>query len=285
MIDRNLKLFKCEENEWVTYGEFVNALKKVVDTKCEVLFVHTSMNFGVPNRELKRKELMDAMYSAIEELGIKTLVFPTFTFSFCNEQDYDVKTSGSKMGMLNEYARKREDAVRSMDPLLSVCVIGENKDLAIAPERFSIGDDSIFDKLHKTPNVYFLFLGMPFPNCFTYMHYVEERLHVPYRYNKVFSGKIIDENGEVKAVDYELFVRYKGVIPVVPSELDDNLMANGFIKKVKLGNGIVSCIEERGAYAEIEKIINDDIFSFSQEHYEDVSVLEKEYQYGNVISL
>lgn len=284
-MDNSLVLFTTKTGSSVTYGDYVDALKKIVMEPCEILFIHTSMNFGIPNRFLKRRELMEAMYAGIKELGIKTLIFPTFTFSFCNNEDYDVMNSKCKMGMLNEYVRKLPEAKRSMDPLLSVCVIGENMKLAVAPKRFSIGKDSIFDKLHHSSNVQFLFLGMPFGDCFTYMHYVEQCCDVPYRYNRIFSGNVINEEGEKKTVEYELYVRYKGVVPIVPGDLEQDFLENGIMKKCILGDGIVSCISEKEAFDNISRRICQDNFCFSKEHYEDTSSLEKEYQYGNVVSL
>ena len=284
-MESALELFTTKMGNSVTYEDYIDALNKIVKKPCDTLFIHTSMNFGIPNRLLRRRELMEAMYEGIKELGIKTLVFPTFTFSFCNNEDYDVANSRCKMGMLNEYVRKLPEAKRSMDPLLSVCVIGENMELADEPKRFSIGKDSIFDKLHHTSNVQFLFLGMPFTDCFTYMHYVEQCFDVPYRYNKIFSGNVINEAGEKKTVEYELYVRYKGVIPVVPSDLEQDFLEKGIMKKCVLGDGIVSCVSEKEAYDNIYNRICQDNFCFSKERYDDISSLEKEYQYGNVVSL
>ena len=126
----DLKLFQDRDKNWVTYGELVQAMRDVKADDCDVLLVHTDLSFGLPTRELKRKELVAVLYDAICELGVKTLVFPTFTFSYGNREDYDVKNTKCKMGMINEYVRKLPEAVRSEDPLMSVCVVGEKKELA-----------------------------------------------------------------------------------------------------------------------------------------------------------
>ena len=129
-MNNDIRLFQYEKDKWVTYNQLFETLKNVEADKCDVLLLHTAMEFGIPDSKLKRKELTEILLDLINKLGVKTIVFPTFTFSFANGEDYDVVKSRTPMGMLNEYARKREDAVRSLDPLLSVCVIGENKDLA-----------------------------------------------------------------------------------------------------------------------------------------------------------
>lgn len=85
-----------------------------------------------------------------------------------------MKNTKCKMGMLNEYARKREDSVRSEDPLMSVCVIGKHKELAEVSGDKSLGEGSFFDRLHQTPNARILFFGAELFQCHTQMHYVEE---------------------------------------------------------------------------------------------------------------
>ena len=138
----DLKLFQDRDKNWVTYGELVQAMRDVKADDCDVLLVHTDLSFGLPTRELKRKELVAVLYDAICELEVKTLVFPTFTFSYGNREDYDVKNTKCKMGMINEYVRKLPEAVRSEDPLMSVCVVGEKKELAEVSGSKSLGEGS-----------------------------------------------------------------------------------------------------------------------------------------------
>ena len=193
--EENLKLFQDREKNWITYGDLVRAMKEVKADDCDALLIHTDLSFGLPTRELKRKELVEVLYDAICELGVKTLIFPTFTFSYGNREDFDVKNTKCKMGMLNEYVRKMPESVRSKDPLMSVCVIGENKELAKVSGNKSLGEGSFFDRFHHTKNTRIMFFGAQLPQCHTQMHYVEEKLRVPYRYDMKFEGNIIDENG------------------------------------------------------------------------------------------
>lgn len=99
--EENLKLFQDREKNWITYGDLVRAMKEVKADDCDALLIHTDLSFGLPTRELKRKELVEVLYDAICELGVKTLIFPTFTFSYGNREDFDVKNTKCKMGMLN----------------------------------------------------------------------------------------------------------------------------------------------------------------------------------------
>ena len=121
-INGNDRLFRYGNDQWVTCDDVRVALRAVAADKCKVLFLHTELSFGAINPQLKRKQLCEILFELIMELGVETVVFPTFTFSFGNREDFDVRITPSRMGLLTEYARKRPEAVRSVDPIMSVVV-------------------------------------------------------------------------------------------------------------------------------------------------------------------
>ena len=278
-----LKLFRYGDN-WVTCGDIQKALKDVEAADCDILFLHTELSFGVKNPEIKRKELCQILYSLFAELNVNTLVFPTFTFSYSNREDFDVVNSPSKMGMLNEYVRSLPEARRSLDPMMSVVVIGKNKALLNVTGSNSIGNGSIFDNLHNTPNVKFLFFGTKLGNCGTHMHYVEEQLNVPYRYNMDFYGKMIDYEGNITDEHRVLFVKYRDVLPSVPQSFEDELIESNMMKYCKLGKTGIYTISEDDMYSSIYKHLADNVNAFLAEPY-DTHPLVKEYSYGNVTTV
>lgn len=280
---RELELFMYD-NGSVTYGDILDALRAVDADKCDVLLLHTAMNFGTIAKGLKRKELCEIMYDIICQLGVKTLVFPTFTFSFANNEDYDVRQSRSSMGMLNEYVRKRDDAVRSLDPLLSVCVVGENKSLAQVSGDSSLGKGGFYDRLHNTDNVRIAFLGADEFNVNTHLHYVEECVNVPYRYHLPMTGNIIGYDGAVRQVTHKLFVTYKHVTPGGHREFYEELMDENKMKKVFLGNSSISCFKEPDIYEHEKKYLEKNINYFIVEPY-DKYPLVKEFEYGGVVAV
>lgn len=282
--DCNLRLFQARNNSWITYGELVQAMREVKADDCDILLIHTNVSFGKPNREFRRKEFVEILFDAIKELGVNTLIFPTFTFSYCNREDYDVKNSKCKMGMINEYARQREDAVRSEDPLLSVCVIGDHKELAEVSGMKSLGEGSFFDRLHQTSNVRILFLGAELLECNTHLHYVEEKLRVPYRYDKEFEGNIIDAEGKKRADKHILYVKYRDIKLRSQPLYEQELLEEGKYIKRALGDAYVSCLTEKAAYDKTYEWLNRDINCFLAEPY-DTNPLIKEYSYGNVTTV
>lgn len=282
--EENLKLFQDREKNWITYGDLVRAMKAVKADDCDVLLIHTDLSFGLPTRELKRKELVEVLYDAICELGVKTLVFPTFTFSYGNHEDFDIKNTKCKMGMLNEYVRKLPESVRSEDPLMSVCIVGENKELAKVSGNKSLGEGSFFDRFHHTKNARIMFFGSQLPQCHTQMHYVEEKLRVPYRYDMEFEGNIIDENGVSRPDKRILYVKYRDVLPDVPPSFEQELIDEGLFLKKKVGNSAIACFTEQAAYDKEVEWLTKDVNCFLAEPY-DTKPLVKEYSYGNVTTV
>lgn len=247
-------LFKTTRGDPVTGDDVRRALDQVKALDCQILYMHSGLSFGLPNPGLSRGELLAAVYQALRQLAVPTLCVPTFTFSFCNGEPYDSANSKSRMGMLNEFIRRQPEAIRSVDPLMSVAVVGRDRDLAENLGHASIGADSTFDRLGRRPGVKFLFLGVRLGDCFTYMHYLEWVSGVAYRYDREFTGRIIHA-GQTYEDTYRLFVRYHNVKPSTASYgYEQMLIDRGLLAVAPLGDGFLSCVgepEARAVYLEL----------------------------------
>lgn len=283
-INGSEKLFRYGNDQWVTCDDVRAALRTVNAANCKVLFLHTDLSFGALNPQLKRKQLCEILFQLIMELGVETVVFPTFTFSYGNREDFDVRTTPSKMGLLNEYARKRPDAVRSVDPMMSVVVFGKNKNLLKITGTKSLGEGSIFDNLHKTEDVRFLFLGTRLGMCGTHMHYVEEVLRVPYRYDMDFYGKVTDYNGNTCEDHRILYVKYRDILPSVPLSFEETLISEGKLEYCPLGATYVFSITEKNMYDACVQALTANVNAFLAEPY-DTHPPVKDYHYGNVTTV
>jgi len=249
-----LPIFKTKRGNPVTADEIRAALEQVEANDSQVLYMHTGLSFGLPNPELKRDDLLNTIYQAVGSLKVPTLCVPTFTFSFCNGEEYDSIRSRSRMGMLNEFIRRQPEAIRSVDPLMSVAVVGDDHDLAKNLGHDSVGMNSTFDKLSRRTGVKFLFLGVKLGDCFTYMHHLEWKAGVPYRYDREFTGKITHA-GKTYEDTYRLFVRYHNVKPNAASYIYEQLLVDrGLLRVAPLGDNFVACIgeaEARAVYLEL----------------------------------
>jgi len=259
---KTFNLFKTGSNKWITNQDLFDSLKIIEAHKSKILYIHTGLSFGTPNPELQKKEILQILLETILELNVPTICVPTFTFSFCNGLEFDLYNSKSKMGALNEYIRKFPGSIRSIDPLMSIALLGEDKDLAEGIGHESLGKNSTFYKLHLREDVKFLFLGTRPGDCFTYMHFIEKCLNVNYRYDKEFKGKITI--GEKSYYDtFTLFVRYRNIFPGQGSYIyEDILYKRGFAKNRQLGNGFITILDEASAFEVYKELIVQDQYFF-----------------------
>ena len=207
-----VKLFESGDNE-LTNCTLLSKLISLGCADCDVLYIHSELNFGLPNKRLSRKEILNNIIDVIQSLHVDTIIFPVFTFSFCNKEVFDVQNSASSMGALNEYVRKHVLGYRTKDPILSNYIIGKYVD--VEPDNiYTLGLDSGFDKLTKmNKKVKFLFLGADPNKCFTYTHYVEAMIGVPYRYNREFRGDIVNYNNVDKDKISVVYTGYSNFKP------------------------------------------------------------------------
>lgn len=257
-----VNLFYAKNGKWVTNKSMLETLLSIGADKCDVLYIHTSLSFGQPNPQLKKSVLLGELLNVVKALGVKTICMPTFTFSFCNGLDYNPVVSTSRMGVMNEFFRKQDGVIRSLDPLMSVALLGEDKDLVTGIGHVSCGENSTFDKLRHRDNVKFLFLGPKIGDCLTYMHYMEWLFSVDYRYNRIFRGNVVVD-GKFSVEEYALFVRYKSVIPNAASYVyEQRMYDNGLAFIAQCGDGTISIVDEKNASAEYKKCLKENPYYF-----------------------
>ena len=258
----DVNLFQDNQGQWVTKHQIIDILCELGAEQCDTLFIHTSLNFGVPNPNLRRTVLLDELLECIKAVGVYNVLMPTFTFSFCNNRFYDVNTSSSKMGVLNEFFRKQEGVVRSVDPLMSVALMGRDLDLVKDIGHYSCGACSTYDKLRNANNVKFLMFGPKIGECMTYMHYLEWLYSVDYRYDRLFAGDVIDERGR-RHEEYWLFSRYKGVTPNEGSfEYESRMYEHGTARRIVCGNSGISIVSADNAAIEYKKCLDENPYFF-----------------------
>jgi aminoglycoside 3-N-acetyltransferase len=165
---------------------------------------------------------------------------PTFTYSFCEGRDFDLAGSASTVGALTEHFRRRPGVRRTTDPIFSAAVAGE-----VAPEweerLFGVhdvncfGSSSVFAWLRELDAV-LLFFGVGIEAC-TYLHHVEQRHEVPYRFFKDFHGVVrtAERHQDVTAT---YFVRpLDGSVEFNPERLEAALLESGRASQVTLADG------------------------------------------------
>ena len=247
-------LFK-HQGQFFSTSDLQHTLRQLQAHECDVLYIHTGMQFGLPNLQLGRSGVLEAMTQVLYGLGVSTLIMPSYTFSFCGGQKFDREESASSMGALNEYVRTRHQWMRSRDPLMSNILHGQERGLLTQIGKNSVGRESTFDLLSSlNAKVKFLFLGPRIHDCFTYMHYLEAVKQVPYRYDFTFNGTIIDGESQYED-EYKLYIRDDGVKAGGGAKIYENmLIERGLARFQRLGGASITVVDlfsARSLYLEL----------------------------------
>lgn len=224
-----------------TKEDIVSSLKKVGLQNGDSVFLHSNLGFfgklkDVDDANNLCRIFEEAIFEVIEEKG--TLVVPTFSLSFCNNQVYDKKNTPSvECGIFSEYIRKKENSKRTDDANFSVCAIGFKSDIFTSniPEH-SFGENSFWDRLLKDGGKICRFNMNSDYN--TFVHLIEKRMNAPYRFDKEFPGFSI-ENGrkiERKNIHYVRNLNNERTLPYL-RRLDEKLEEMGLLHITNLGKG------------------------------------------------
>jgi aminoglycoside N3'-acetyltransferase len=107
--------------------------------------------------------------------------------------------------------------------------------LAGVPES-AFGPDSVFDRLYRR-DALILFFNCTFSSSCTFVHYIEQKHGVDYRYEKLFHGPVV-ENGQTRETQASFFARDldRGVVNDF-DRFSDRLEADGLLQTRPLGSG------------------------------------------------
>jgi aminopeptidase-like protein/aminoglycoside N3'-acetyltransferase len=132
-----------------------------------------------------------------------TLVAPSYTFSFCRQQVFDPDSTPTVVGPWNtfvafpEFLRRMPGAMRSCDPIFSNVAVGPRaEELMGRVPPVCLGDDSIHARLRRAGGKICI-LGVGLYEAI-FRHYVESVSRVPWRFDKLFTGKIRERGVERK---------------------------------------------------------------------------------------
>jgi len=258
-------IFTYNEKEYYV-RDITNALKQAGIKKRDSVFVHSDIkSFGKINNKINREEFLEAFIEALKKTVGKggNIMMPTFSYSFCKKEIFDPKTTSSTIGVLTEYFRKLKRVKRSIDPIFSVAALGPDKNYFTDVGTNCFGEKSIFEKLYDK-NVKIVFLGENF--SITYIHFVEQRCGVPYRFIKKFKGKIKLGN-KLKEFVFDYNVR------PLDKNIDYNLEGianflenNGALKKATLGNSKIRAVNAVDAFNELKKGLKNNVYLLLKEN-------------------
>jgi aminopeptidase-like protein/aminoglycoside N3'-acetyltransferase len=192
--------------------------------------------------------LLKALQDTVGTSG--TILVPTYTFSFCRGETFDVQNTPSINGPWSpsteflEYFRLLPGAIRSSDPIHSVAGIGPRAEEILSnvpPTCF--GEDSVPDRLRQIgAKMCAIGVGLHESN---FQHHVEEVLGVPFRFKKLFTG-YIRNNGvsEKKGWIYNVVILAENG-SLDGSRLEEGAREAGICRVAKVGRGEILGADSR----------------------------------------
>jgi aminoglycoside 3-N-acetyltransferase len=260
MLSKESPLFESLDCK-IYCSDFVKALRNLKIEQGDIIFVHSDIsNFGKLATN-DRTYLLESIILALKEIVGKegTIIMPTFTYSFDKEEPFDILNSKSSVGTLTEFFRKQKNVIRTNHPSHSAAIFGNDKEFFLDIGKDTFGDDSIFGKVLSKQGK-FVFLGTPLSKSCTFIHSIEQKHGVPYRYLRNYSCKF--REGE-KIYESTITFYYKfSYFFTDMLNLEQNLIANKLLDKVKLGDGEVSCINSEILMKKGLSLLDKDIYFF-----------------------
>ena len=237
IIQEALKNVGIKEGDIVLLHSDSTAVREITGLKWEV-----AMNL-----------LKDCFLTVLGDGG--TLIVPTFNWDFCKGKKYVHEKTRSQVGMFTNYILFDDRSIRSFHPIYSFAAIGPHKEVLLNNvSKSSFGDDSVFYRLHKINAKIVLF---NFDLGTTFVHYVEQKLGVDYRYIKYFTGQVSRDGLEYQDT-FDFYVRYLDRdINVSLKKLHKYLFKTGKMKRMNIKNRLNICMFTCGDVNDviIEKII------------------------------
>lgn len=242
--------------------EIVNALISVGLKSGDNIFIHSNIAyFGQLAEALTREDYYKIFKAAIfEVIGDNgTLVMPAFSYSYCNNQVFDIENTESDMGMLAEFMRKDCESLRSDDANFSVVSIGPlAQHFTNNMPSHSFGEDSFWDRFIKKNGI---ICNFNFPYASTFIHYVERMLSVTYRKDKAFYGKTILGEGEGEV--HNAFIHFVRDTNIIEDEADGTKFEregrkSQIIRVAKLGSGEISRFDCKESFKFIQDNLKSD---------------------------
>jgi aminopeptidase-like protein/aminoglycoside N3'-acetyltransferase len=186
--------------------DLVNGLKQTGLRPGDVVFFQLSHEtLGLPTCESSAEDVCELLCTAMQEaIGPEgTMLLPAFSFSFMRNEDFDIQATpsvpgpwSSSLGFL-EYFRGLPGVIRSADPNFSVAGFGPSAErLLTRLPNTSYGKDCLYERLvdlgGKICGIGARLSEAPF------LHYIEETVGVPFRYKKLFTGRIRQDGKQRK---------------------------------------------------------------------------------------
>lgn len=235
------------KNESFDRSDLVDGFKQVGLCLGDVVYLQVSLDSSESLKPWNGLETdWELLYSAVNEAvgSDGTLVVPSFSLSFQSNEDFDLEQTPSVGGRWGtsfgfaEYLRSLPGAVRSRDPNFSVVALGSRaNELVDKLPNTSFGKGCVYERL-LTAKGKLCGIGTSVANT-PFLHYVEEMMSVPFRYKKLFTGRII-ESGQPRKCGWVTSIPLQAANGCPDgSRIESVVRSEGLLRTACVGSGEV----------------------------------------------
>ena len=176
------------------------------------------------------KSFENYFFNYVEDKYCKQFITPTFNYQFCKKLKTN-HNSKSELNLTSEYFRKKIAKWKSFDPIFSFC--GNYKKKIIFKNRLrSFDKNSAIEDVIKDDGYYF-FCGTPISFVTPGIHYFENLVVTPYRYDKIFEGTYKIKNN-IKKINYTY-----NVWPMTAKSPNNEYLVNSRYDSKKINSDLI----------------------------------------------
>ena len=239
------------------YNDIIFSLRKIGLEQGDSVFIHSNLGFFGKLKDANdstdyNRFFKNAIFEVIGEQG--TMITPTFSYSFCNSERFDVKETPGICGMFSEFIRKDTTSTRSNDPNFSISAIGKYADFFTRDcSSHSFGKSSFWERfLGKKGRI----CNFNFDSASTLFHYIEKILNVSYRFDKKFQGELkIGDKYETRSFEHFVYDKNKPQHTPNFEKFHNKAMELKKVNICNLGRGQITCISAEDTLNLIKKEI------------------------------
>ena len=168
-----------------------NLFKSLKIKKNDNLLIHSNVfpilkNFGL-NNSYKLEKFIEIAKKVIGNNG--NILIPAYNYDFFKGKIFDPKNSPSQVGYFSNFLLKKNKYSVTRNPVFRHIVIGRIYKKIKKLDDFELfGKNSVFELILKKNFKIMCFCCSP--NNMTFIHYIEKKLNVKYRYEKEIDGKL-----------------------------------------------------------------------------------------------
>ncbi|MEP7286093.1 MAG: DUF4910 domain-containing protein [Chloroflexota bacterium] len=271
-------------SQWdYTRADLLNGIQNVGIEHGDTVYFHVCIDtLGQPEGCTTSEEVCEMLMGVLQEaVGPDgTILIPTYTFTFCRQQMFDVQntpTAGGPWSTFSdflEYFRKSPGVIRSGDPIHSVAGLGPNAELLFKDlPHTCFGADSVHQRLMGIGGK-IVTLGVGLHEA-TFQHHVEELVGVPFRFKKLFTGYIRD-NGKMRKEGwlYNVHVLVDNAM-LGKGPLEQKARETGICHAAQVGCGEILSVKTQDYYNLITSELANDIWFSAAGPAGDLVALDK----------